>query len=308
MHIFTRRVRPVCASIALAAVVALGAGACTSGADDDSAASSSAPAGTPTGRITTDDNLAAQLPDRIKASHTLIVGTNVPYAPNEFTDPGGRVVGFDVDVVNAVGQVLGIRPEFRQTPFEAIVGDVSAGRTDMGMRSLFDTLAREKQVDLVTYFSAGTQWAQQSGKAVDPNNACGTRVGVEASTVQNTVELPAKSKACTTVGEKPITAVPFDSQDAATAALTRGAVDAVSADSPVIADAVHKAHGALARAGEIFDTTPYGFPVATGSPLGKVLQAAVQKLIDSGEMRRIADRWGLGDGVIKHSSINGAIS
>ena len=48
------------------------------------------------------DAIANTVPEDIKSSGKLIVGVNIPYAPNEFKDPSGKIVGFDVDLMNAV--------------------------------------------------------------------------------------------------------------------------------------------------------------------------------------------------------------
>ncbi len=63
------------------------------------------------------------------------------------------------------------------------------------MSSFTDTIDRQKLVDFVTYFEAGTLWAQQRDSSVDPAAACGLRVGVAHSVIQETVEIPAKSDA-----------------------------------------------------------------------------------------------------------------
>ncbi|WP_245557061.1 ABC transporter substrate-binding protein [Jongsikchunia kroppenstedtii] len=271
------------------------------GSSTPTAASSSSTS--PTG-VTT----ARPLPGRVGQTHTLIVGTNTPYAPNEFLDPRGGLVGFDVDVVNAIAKDLGLRVDYRQAPFADLLPSVADGRFDIVMRSLFDTKAREQQVDMVTYYSAGTMWAQRAGAHVDPDNACGNRVAAETGTVQAVTELPAKSEACRIAGQAPIVVVPIDIETDAEAALQRGEVDAVSADSPVILYAVKQSAGRLAVAGRAFDTEPYGFPVAKGSPLGPFLRESIQRLIDSGELKRIAEKWGVQDGLITTSTVNGATS
>ena len=73
------------------------------------------------------------------------------------------------------------------------------------MSSFTDTLEREKQVDFVNYYTAGIQWAAPKGKTVDPDNACGLKVAVQATTYEDTHEVPAKSKACTDAGKPAIT-------------------------------------------------------------------------------------------------------
>ena len=101
------------------------------------------------------------------------------YAPNEFKDPNGKIVGFDVDLMNAIAGTLGLTPEYREeTDFAKIIPAIQGGTYNVGMSSFTDSREREQQVDFVTYFSAGILWAQRAGDPIDPNNACGKKVAV----------------------------------------------------------------------------------------------------------------------------------
>lgn len=252
--------------------------------------------------------IAALVPPKIAQSGVLRVGTNPPYQPNEFKDRDGNVIGYDVDLMKAIGQVLGLRPEFFESDFDKIIPALQSGTYDVGMSSFTDTKEREKQVDFVTYYSAGVQWAQRTGDDVDPDDACGLRVGVQSTTVQDTDEVPAKSAACEAAGKPAIVKMKFDSQDQAVNALLLGQVDAISADSPVTAYAIKKTAGQLEAVGPIYDAAPYGFPVPKGSSLGPALQQAVQYLMDNGYYQQISEHWGVQAGVIDTAVINGAES
>ena len=254
------------------------------------------------------DEIANTVPEAIKSSGELIVGVNIPYPPNEFKDPSGKIVGFDVDLMNAIAGTLGLTPEYRESDFAKIIPSIQGGTYNVGMSSFTDTREREQTVDFVTYFNAGTLWAQRPGAPIDPNNACGKRVAVQATTTQETEELPAKSKACTDAGKPAIQIVPFDGQDAATNAVVLGQVDAMSADSPVTSYAIKQSNGKLEAAGEIFDSAPYGWPVQKGSPLAQSLQMALEHLIENGQYEEIAKNWGVENGMIDKPVINGAIN
>jgi polar amino acid transport system substrate-binding protein len=254
------------------------------------------------------DEIAATVPDEIKKSGKLIVGVNIPYTPNEFKDSSGKIVGFDVDLMNAIAATLGLTAEYREADFAKIIPSIQGGTFNVGMSSFTDTKEREQSVDFVDYFSAGTLWAQRSGGSVDPNNACGKKVAVQATTVQETEELPAKSKACTEAGKPAIEILKFDGQDAATNAVVLGQAEAMSADSPVTAYAVKQSDGKLVAAGETFDSAPYGWPVPKGSPLAESLRQALEHLIHTGDYKTIAKNWGVENGTIDKPVINGATS
>ncbi|RWA17544.1 ABC transporter substrate-binding protein [Mycolicibacterium elephantis DSM 44368] len=254
------------------------------------------------------NEIANTVPEAIKSSGELVIGVNIPYPPNEFKDPSGKIVGFDVDLMNAIAATLGLTPDYRESDFAKIIPSIQGGTYDVGMSSFTDTKEREESVDFVTYFNAGILWAQRPGDPIDPNNACGKKVAVQATTTEEVEELPAKSKACTDAGKPPIEIVSFDGQDAATNAVILGQVDAMSADSPVTSYAIKQSNGKLEPAGEIFDSAPYGWPVQKGSPLAQSLQMALQHLIETGTYEQIAKNWGVENGMIDKPVINGAIN
>jgi len=254
------------------------------------------------------DAIANTVPEDIKSSGKLIIGVNIPYAPNEFKDPDGKIVGFDVDLMNAIAGTLGLTPEYREADFAKIIPSIQGGTFNVGMSSFTDSKEREEQVDFVTYFNAGTLWAQLAGGDVDPENACGKKVAVQATTVQETEELPARSQKCTDAGQSEIVIIPFDSQDAATNAVVLGQADAMSADSSVTLYAIKQTNGKLVQAGEVFDSAPYGWPVEKDSALAQSLLQALEHLIETGQYKEIASNWGLEEGMIDKPVINGAIS
>lgn len=266
--------------------------------------STSGPVEAPLGAV---PSIAATVPEDIRATGRLVIGVNVPYAPNEFKDAYGQIVGFDVDLMNAVSRTLGLVPDYRETGFDIIIPSVKGGHFNVGMSSFTDTVAREVDVDFVTYFEAGTLWAQRPGPPIDPHNACGLRVGVAYGALQETEEIPDKSAACVAAGLPAIDKVVYPHQDDVTSALIAGDVDAMSADSPVTGFTVKTSGGELEAAGEVFDTAPYGWPVAKGSALAEPLRQALEHLIDTGEYRTIATMWGVERGMIDKPVINGAI-
>ena len=254
------------------------------------------------------DEIANSVPEDIKSTGKLVVGVNIPYAPNEFKDANGKIVGFDVDLMNAVASTMGLTADFREADFAKIIPSIQQGTFNVGMSSFTDTKERQASVDFVDYFTAGIQWAQKPGAGIDPNNACGKKVAVQATTTEETDELPAKSKKCVDAGKPEIQIVKFDSQDAATNAVVLGQVDAMSADSPVTAYAIKQSNGKLEAAGELFDAAPYGWPVKKGSPLAQSLQKALEHLISTGDYKTIASNWGVEKGMIEKPVINGATS
>ncbi|MBB1041942.1 MULTISPECIES: ABC transporter substrate-binding protein [Dietzia] len=253
--------------------------------------------------LETDDEIAALVPAEIREKGVLVIGTNPPYAPNEFKNERGEIVGFDIDVMTAAAQLMGLRAEFRESDFEKIIPAIEGGTMDMGASSFTVNDERLQTVDFVTYFEAGIQWASAAGTDVDPDDACGLSVAVQRTTVSDQEDVPARSEACVAAGNPPIEKVQFDSQDEASTAVALGKVDAMSADSPISAYAVKQSEGKMQLAGDVFDSAPYGWPVRKGSELAAALEAAADKLIETGDFEKIAQNWGLEDGLIDDAEI-----
>jgi polar amino acid transport system substrate-binding protein len=284
-----------------AAALVLSLAAC--GSEKGSGGSGSAT--TPAAASSVDAALAAKVPAAIKSKGTIIVGTDSTYAPSEFLDTDGKtIIGFDVDLFKAVAGKLGLKPEFQSSKFDDIIPGVSSGKYDIGVSSFTINADRLKEVTMVSYFSAGTQWAQKKGGSVDPNNACGKKIAVQTGTVQ-VDDITARSKKCTDAGKPAITIEQYQAQSDATAAVTSGKDDAMLADSPVVAFAVKQTNGQLETLGDIYDSAPYGYVLPKAeTDFAQAIADAVKALIADGTYKSILDHWGVTGGAITNPTVN----
>ncbi|MEO8883958.1 MAG: ABC transporter substrate-binding protein [Devosia sp.] len=253
-----------------------------------------------------DASLAKLLPADIAKSGKMEVGVDATYAPNEYKDANGNAVGWDIDLFNAVAKKLGVKAVYNIADFSSIIPKITGGKYDVGVSSFTDNTERQKQVNFVDYYSAGILWASPTGKTVDPDNACGLKVAVETGTVEQTDDIPGKSKACTAAGKPAIQILQFDGQDQATNAVILGQADAMSADSPITDYAIAQSKGKLQAAGKSFEVAPYGFAVAKDSKLDVAIQKTMQALVDDGTYTKILNKWGVADGAISTITINAA--
>jgi len=290
-------------------VVAVASALLLTGCVDNSGSGSGSDSGSSTSNaygVKKDDSLAKTLPSDIQKAGVLKVGMDATYAPNEYKNASGKPIGWDVDLANAIGAKLGVKMNYTISKFDNIIPSITGGRYDLGVSSFTDTTEREKQVDFVNYYNAGILWASQKGKTIDPDNACGLKVAVEAGTYEDTDEIPAKSKKCTENGKAAIQVFKYDGQDQATNALVLGQVDAMSADSPITEYAISKQKDKIQKAGETFDIAPYGIAVDKGSKLTNVIKNALQSLIDDGSYTKILTKWGVDDGAVTKAEVNAA--
>lgn len=309
MTITTTRARRI-AFGTLAAGTMLAVSAC--GGDSSSSSSSSAAAsGAALPSVSADAALAAGVPEAIKSSGTIQFGTDASYAPMEYIDTdGSTIIGADVDLGNAIAAKLGLKAQWTNSNFDSLIVGVTNGKFNSSMSSFTINPEREKQVNMISYLNAGTAWATQTGNPnnVTPDDACGKTVGVQKATVQ-VEDIEARNAACTAAGKPAINIQQFTAQSDNTTALTSGKVDAMLADSPVIAYAISQTAGKLEQVGDIYGSAPYGVVVPLSEQeFATSVQKAIQALIDDGSYKTILEKWNLQDGAVTTSEINPASS
>jgi His/Glu/Gln/Arg/opine family amino acid ABC transporter permease subunit len=99
---------------------------------------------------------AAQTGDPITTAGVLRVGTEGTYSPFSYHDPAtGALTGYDVDVAKAVGEKLGVRVEFVETPWDSIFAALEANRFDVVANQVTITPERQAKYDLSEPYSVG---------------------------------------------------------------------------------------------------------------------------------------------------------
>ncbi|MBO0712383.1 MAG: ABC transporter substrate-binding protein [Acetobacteraceae bacterium] len=258
-------------------------------------------------------SVAALVPKAIKSKGTITVAADASYAPNEFIGSNGHtVVGMDPDLVHALASVMGVKANVVNASFDTIIPGLAAGKYDMGASSFTDTKAREKVVNFVDYFLAGTSFFTKAsgGTAVKGlSDLCGHTVAVEKGTTEQADDT-AQSTKCKRAGKAGVTVLAFTDQNGANLALSSGRAQLVSADSPVAAYAVKQSNGRFKITGSAYGTAPYGLAFPKSSGLDKATLAALKVLMKDGTYTKIMAKWGLQGGVIPASGvkIDGATS
>lgn len=254
-----------------------------------------------------DAALAAMVPDSVKSTGKMLFGTDASYPPNEFIEAdGSTITGFDVDLGKAIAAKLGLTGEFQNASFGTIIVGVVNGKFNAGISSFTINAERMQEVNMVSYFAAGTSWGTQAGnpKGVSPDNACGFVIAVQKATVQLD-DLEARNKECTDAGKPAINIQQYELQTDAAAAVVSTKADAFLADSPVVSYAIQQSNGKMEPIGELYDSAPYGVVIAKDElEFAKAVQGAIDALIKDGTYLQILEKWGLQDGAITASELN----
>ncbi|HEY5167801.1 MAG TPA: transporter substrate-binding domain-containing protein [Thermoleophilia bacterium] len=171
------------AVIALAGIVA----ACGSSSSSSSSASASAAATTPIDIATkilghAPTGLAKTIVDR----GSVIVANDANYPPQSSVDQAtGKLVGFDVDAANKMGELLGLTVDFKNPAWETIPAGLQQGKYDVSIGSMTITPERQKVLAFTDpyYYTSGQIFVKKGGPQITgPADLAGKKVGVGAAT------------------------------------------------------------------------------------------------------------------------------
>ena len=185
----------------------------------------------------------------------LTVGSDIPYPPFEQGKPG-EYTGFDIELMEAIGEKIGRTPEFQDTSFETIFRDVQQGKFEAVISAATITEEREKAVDFSNpyYLSEQAVLVKEGSDVKSLEDLEGQTVAVQQGTTGQEL---AKEE----LGGSEIR--PFPEGPDAVNALKAGTVEGVIIDAPVAQNAVEKSGGV-----EIAEKVPteeeYGIAVAQG--------------------------------------------
>jgi ABC-type amino acid transport substrate-binding protein len=214
---------------------------------------------------------------------TLTVGSDIPYPPFEQGKPG-NYTGFDIELMEAIGEKIGRPVEFQDTSFETIFRDVAQGKFDAVISAATITPEREKAVAFSDpyYLSEQAILVKEGSSITGLSDLSGKTIGAQQGTTG--LEL-AKEKS----GASEIR--PYPEGPDAVNALKSGTVEAVVIDAPVAQNAVEKSGGV-----EIAEKVPteekYGIAVAKdNTELLDEINQGLEEVIEDGTYAKIFEKW-----------------
>jgi polar amino acid transport system substrate-binding protein len=289
--------------VLFAVVLTLAAGGCGGGGADGTAAA------TALGGVRFDQQIHDLLPADVRDRGTVRFVTDASYAPMEqFAADGRTIVGFEPDLADALGSVLGVKIEMVGGDFQTALDRVADGTYDGVLSAMTDTTARQKRVDFVDYFSAGTSILVQRGNpqhVAALTDLCGRVVAAEKGTTQADL-LQRSQRGC---GNRPMVINQYKTNADALVQLRTGRAVAVLNDLPaaahLAADSRTGAYFQLASSQQ-YEPGLFGIAFAKGQPqLRDAFRAALERVISSGAYPDLLGRWGLTSGAIGAPTING---
>lgn len=216
----------------------------------------------------------------------LTVGSDVPYAPfEEFGKTKSEFTGFDVELMEAIGERIGRDVVFQDTSFDTIFRDLAQGKFEAVASATTITPEREESVDFTNpyYLPSAQSVVVTQGSDIDSEKDLeGKTVGVQQGTTgEEYVEEEIDTGELRTYPQGPDT---FP-------ALKAGTIDAVVIDRPVAERAVKEDTDLEISAG-IETEEEYGFVVQQGNEeLLDELNEGLKEVLDDGEYTKIYEKW-----------------
>ncbi len=224
-------------------------------------------------------------PSALAADKVLKVATNVAFPPYEYYEDE-KVVGIDVDIVQAICDKLGYEMELSDMEFGSIITAVAAGKVDVGFGAITITEERAKSVNFTTSYSTGIQSIivkeDSPITGVEDLEAKGIKIGVQQDT---TGDIYATDQ----FGEDHMAR--FNKGADAVQALITGKVNCVIIDNSPAETFVAQNKG-LKILPTAYAEEAYGFELnKDATELYEEFNGALEELLKDGTVQKIIDKY-----------------
>lgn len=241
-------------------------------------------------------------PNNLMVPGTLSVGSELTYPPKEFVDTTtGQPTGFDIDLITAMADRMGLKTSIVSTRFDTIIDDLNNKRFDIVISGMHVTPARLQKADFVEYVRSGESLLVSKG---NPENIktysdlCGKKVGVQGGTIQQD-HLKATSTECTKNGKAPVQVTVLTSQNEVVNLLVNKRVDATLQVDAVSSYYLKQNPGTLDASSTIVNASPEGIAIRKGDATMKTaIQKALASVKADGTYKKLLDKWGLANEAI----------
>ncbi|MCW5236666.1 ABC transporter substrate-binding protein [Verminephrobacter eiseniae] len=222
------------------------------------------------------------------------------YPPLEYKDPAsGKLVGFDIDLGEALAARLGSTIKWEETSFDQMMSSLATGRVDIILSGMTDIPARRDAVRFIDYLKTGPQFYVLGARATEfasTEALCGKKVGASRRT-SFPAEIAKWSDAhCVKAGKPAIVVAGTDGSADARTQLRQGRLDAAVQGGETLSYIFGQEPNTYALVGKPFAFQYVGLAIGRkDEALSTELAGAMDKLIADGSYAKIAAKWGLAD-------------
>ena len=229
--------------------------------------------------------------DKIKQAGKIIVGTESTFPPYESVDPkdGKTIIGFDIDLAQAIATKLGVKLEIVDMNFDGLILALLAGKLDFIAAGMAADEKRKKSVDFSQIYYRGGQILVVKDSISSINTAAdmnGKKIGAQLGSVSE--------KAAQTIPGIKYKAM--DKVDQLMLSVKNGMLDGVVVDDTVGVNYAKSIGGLKVVKMEELNKgeSGMGLPVQKGNEeLLQVMNDTINELKSNGEFNKLVDKWGL---------------
>lgn len=251
------------------------------------------------------------LPAAIKASGVIKVATDAHYPTCEsFAEDGKTMVGFEPDLWNAIGTVLGVKMDATSIDFSGLIPGISGGRYDMAIECITDRADREKQVTFID-FTYGTgsaiYYVKGNPKITDGDelSLCGLNTAAQVGNALTTA-VDLLSDYCVKHGKPKVAMAEVPQAAAVMLGVYAGRYDFAISDAIAFDQLQKVSPKPLASFPFTLRPKTYdGMIVKTdNTQLAQALLAALKVVVQSGVYDKIWDKWRIAHAKLEDPGIN----
>ena len=226
-------------------------------------------------------------------SDKVTVLTSSGYEPYEMVDTSGNLIGFDIELMEALAAEVGIEIEWKDVDFDGIIASLQSGQAEIAIAGLSPTEERKEMVDFSdVYFN--TESGLSNYLVFDPNSQTitglddldGLVVGAQIGTVQAGLLEDISETFGFTVDLRSNNTMIVEE-------IKAGRIDVLVVESE-IASSILEANTTLAKVGfesYLDDIMGSAIAFAKGSEYTAQFNEALATLKENGTLQTLIDKW-----------------
>lgn len=255
---------------------------------------------------------ASLVPESIRKAGVLRIGSQQTYPPIEFRDPAtNKMTGLSTELLTEVAKRLGLKLEWIQSDYGALITGAMAARFDLASGGISDQPEREKKLDFVNYLKVGTGILTHAD-VVDQFKSIedfgGKKVAFTLGAKKIEAAVREGSDRAVAMGRKPIGMVMLPNSSDAKMQLDLKRVEGYLNETPTLAYLMKQKPGQFAMVGNgdyILAPliTSWGF-TKENTKLRDAVQAVMTAMLKDGTYEKIMTKWQLAGGMLPEITIN----
>ena len=212
-------------------------------------------------------------------------GTEATFAPFEYLDTNGNVVGIDKEILDAIGAEMGVEIQLENIGWDLVFEQVRSGGKDIGASGITITDERKEAYDFTDPYFEATQYI-----LVPEDSDITSLADLEGKKISAQINTTGHIAAKKAFGETSPNISPFENLPTAILETLNNGTEATIGDNAVVLEYLKNNPDQKLKVIEdkAFEKENYGFMVQKGNEeLLKILNEGLQKIKDNGKLKDI---------------------